>query len=114
LRRGMAEAPVHRPEVVRISASFDVDVSPCACKDWGRWDRCAAAVRGDIPAEGDFGGVINMPMVVAESARWCRALEPAFGARAAIAPLTDGLDCAPPTPAERNEHGVTKRRADAR
>ena len=74
----MAEAR-RRPDIARISASFDVDV-----RKWLGDLLRAAAERGDIPGDIDFDAVITMLMVIADGAWWRRALDPDFNAKAVL------------------------------
>jgi len=74
----MTEARRH-PEIARISASFDADV-----RKWLTGLLRAAAERGDIPGDVDFGGVVTMLMVIADGVWWRRALDRDFDPEAVV------------------------------
>jgi hypothetical protein len=70
---GASRAPTDKPgqAAVRISAAFDVDV--------GAWaDRTVGGRTADIPLQGGIGGAVVIQVVVADSARPRRAVEPEF------------------------------------
>ena len=76
----MAEAR-RNPEIARICAAFDDDV-----RCWLLGLLRAAVARGDVPADIDLAGVVNMLMIIADGVWWRRALDPAFDA-AAVLPI---------------------------
>jgi TetR/AcrR family transcriptional regulator, repressor for uid operon len=68
----MTEARRNR-DIARIHESFDADV-----KKWLTDLLRAAAERGDIPGDIDFGAAITMLMIIADGIWWRRALDPHF------------------------------------
>jgi TetR/AcrR family transcriptional regulator, repressor for uid operon len=80
----------------------------------------AAAGRGDIPADVDFGGLVTMLMVIADGVWGRRALGSAFDPNSAFDPralLAIFMDVARHMPRGRrnhNGHGAPQRRANDR
>jgi hypothetical protein len=110
------EVARRRPDIARISASFDVDV-----RAWLVGFLRAAAYRGDIiPADVDFGGVVSMLIVIADGVWWRRALDRAFDANSAFDPgallaiVMDSTRHVLRGRANHNGHGASERRANNR
>jgi hypothetical protein len=79
----MSEAR-RNPEIARISSAFDADV-----RKWLIALFKAAAERGDIAADADIEGAVDMLMIIADGVWWRRALDPRFRADALVPVFMD-------------------------